>query len=248
MDDAVPKCKHCPALLAYVTSWVHPPTATITMTNIRKALDSAVKKISDQHYEQSFAYFRHWFRIGQTHLQISSDLALDSIYENRASVPWDPHYDFIYPTAHLILRFVNDVESDSTLAPHSAGLRNRFCARILQKFFDDDLYTIHVNSSWGFSYLDINLIAHCANLGYLEEETIRDHILQSLISHDKLYDHQAIALVILFKIAGATFAAYADPVVVDRCFELLKNHGHISRKGWSEQLKVSTFFVQKCRD
>ena len=53
---------------------------------------------------------------------------------------------------------------------------------------------------------------------------IRDHILQSLISHPKLYDHQADALIILLKLAGATFAAYADPSVVDRCFELLKHH------------------------
>ena len=32
------------------------------------------------------------------------------------------------------------------------------------------------------------------------------------------------ALIILFKLAGATFEAYADPSVVDRCFELLKGH------------------------
>ena len=72
--------------------------------------------------------------------------------------------------------------------------------------------------------MDVNLIAHCANLGYIEEHAIRNHILQSLISHAKVYDHQVIALAILFRIAGATFGAYVDPAVVDRCFELLKNH------------------------
>ena len=45
---------------------------------------------------------------------------------------------------------------------------------------------------------------------------------QSLISQPALWDHQADALIILFKLAGATFEAYADPSVVDRCFELLK--------------------------
>ena len=59
----------------------------------------------------------------------------------------------------------------------------------------------------------------------MEEPAIRNHILQSLIdiSHPKLYDHQADALVILFKLAGATFEAYADPSAVDRCFKLLKD-------------------------
>ena len=53
---------------------------------------------------------------------------------------------------------------------------------------------------------------------------IRNRILQSLISFPKLYDHQANAMIILFKIAGATFEAYAGLSVVDRCFERLKNH------------------------
>ena len=75
-----------------------------------------------------------------------------------------------------------------------------------------------------WSAVDSNLIARWANSGHVDQATIRNHILQSLISHPKLYDHQADALIILFKIAGATFEAYADPSVVDRCFELLKNY------------------------
>ena len=75
-------------------------------------------------------------------------------------------------------------------------------------------------------YADANLVAHWANLGYLEENAIRHRVLQSLISHPRLYDHQADALIILFKLAGATFEAYADPSVVNRCFELLKGHSY----------------------
>ena len=41
-----------------------------------------------------------------------------------------------------------------------------------------------------YFYADTNLIAHWANLGYVEEPAIRNHILQSLISHPKLYDHR----------------------------------------------------------
>ena len=76
----------------------------------------------------------------------------------------------------------------------------------------------------GGFYADANLIAHWTNLGYVNEAAIRNHILQSLISHSKLYDHQANALIILFKLAGATFGAYVDPSVVDRCFKLLQDH------------------------
>ena len=74
--------------------------------------------------------------------------------------------------------------------------------------------------------MDANLIAHCANPGYIEEATICKHILQSLISHPKLHSHQASAPHILFKIAGAAFAAYVEPSVVDRCCELLRVHGY----------------------
>ena len=102
--------------------------------------------------------------------------------------------------------------------------------RILQEFSNDNLAAVwqketnrsdHVSENF---YADANLIAHWTNLGIVEETAIRNHILQSLISHPKLYIHQANALVILFKVAGATFEAYADPSVVDRCFELLKYH------------------------
>jgi len=218
------------------------------MTNIQKALGSVVSKLSDQNYEQSFAYFRFWFGIAQTYSQIPSDLALDSIYESRESAPHDHPY-FNYPAAPLILRLVNDVESDPTLAPYTTRTRSRFCAKILQKFFDDDLKALYDSSNPNrcYSYADLNFIAHCANLGYLEEDTIRDHILQSIISHDQLYNHHAIALAILFKIAGATFAAYVDPVVVDRCFELLKTHcNHNDWVGWPELLQASAFSVYKC--
>ena len=131
-----------------------------------------------------------------------------------------------YSIGHLIPRFIDDVESDPVFAPYSAGLRNRFCARILQEFFDGDLERINGDNGWDWNqfYVDANLIAHCANLGYIEEDMIRDYVLQSLISHPKLQDHQANALLILFQIAGATFEAYVDSAVVDRCFQLLKNH------------------------
>ena len=214
------------------------------MKNIQKALGSWVKKLSDEHHEQSKSldYFRFWFGIAQAYSQTPSepDLTLDAIFEYRGRAPMSA--SDMYPAAQLILRFVNDAESDPILGPHSAGLRSRFCARVLQEFFDQDLCAVHSGGTFGY-HKDVNLIAHCANLGYLKENTIRDHVLQSLISHDELHYHQSRALIILFKIAGATFAAYVDPVVVDRCFELLKNDCRTSIRS---ELQASVFSVQKC--
>ena len=154
------------------------------------------------------------------------------------------HHNLIYSTAHLILRLVSDAGSDPTLAPHNAGLQNRFCARILQEFFDNNLRAVLSGSTPNYFYVDTNLIAHCVNLGYIEKDLIRTRILQSLISHQKLHDHQADALVILFKIAGVAFEGYTEPGVVDRCFELLKNH-HYSDREKGNLKQAGMFSVQK---
>jgi hypothetical protein len=206
-------------------------TATIAMENIKKALGSVIPKISDENYKQSFAFYRFWFDIGQTYHQIPPDLTFNTILDNRAGVSIHPgRGEIIHTTAHLITRFARDAESDPILSPHNAGLQSRLCTRILREWFNDNLKSVQCveAGSWvgykGCFHPEANLIAHWANLGYVEEAAIRDHILQSLISHPKLYNHQANALVILFKLAGATFGEYVDPSVVDRCFERLNGH------------------------
>ena len=231
-------------MLGYVTNRVHSLAATIAMKNIQRGLGSAVSGLSDQKYEKSLAYFRFWFGIGQTYSQVPPDLIFDVICDCRAT-GHSRGSDFIYPNAHQVLRFVSDVESDTILGLHSAGLRSRFCTRILRDFFDTNLETMHngCNAPERF-YMDANLIAHGINLGYIEEDAIRNHILQSLLSHHELYGHQAIALAILFKMAGATFEAYVDPAVVDRFFELLKNHREFLRNHRVELTRASAFSTQ----
>ena len=222
------------------------------MRNIQQALGSAISSLSDKRYKQSLDYFRFWFRIGQKYSQNLPDLIFDAIYGYRAGGLWnDKRYLNGYSVGHLIPRFVDDVESDPVFAPYSAGLRNRFCARILQEFFDGDLETMNtgVHCASAQFYANVNFIAQYANLGYIEEDMIRDYIFQSLISHPKLHDHQVDALVILFKIAGATFEAYVDPVVFDRCFQLLKDHKYSNRAGGRpEVIQVGTLFAQSRRN
>lgn len=237
----------CENLLAffYVTNRVHSPPATLAMENIQKGLGSTIANLSDHNYETSLTYLRFWFEVGQTYFQLPADMIFDTIYAYRASGA--PYNVTIYPKTGLTLRLVDDIESDPAFAPHCAGFRSRFCAKILQSFFDNDMGVVYSGSSYTSApdiyYVDVNYIAYCVNLGYIGEKTIRNHILQSLFSHTKMHQHQVTALAILFKLAGATFEAYADPAAINRCFEILNEYPY---SGWGRGLiRVSTFFAWK---
>ena len=196
------------------------------MEEIESALGSVVGQLSDQNYAHSAAFYRLWFDIGQTYPEISSDHISEAIWNNRGTGSMNTHYGkFIHSTAPLIARLASDVASDNLLA---TGLQSRLSTRSLHEFFRNNLNLADGHTGIVSFYTDANFIAHWANLGYVEEAAIHNHILQSLIFHPTLYDHQADALIILFKLAGATFEAYADSLVIDRCFELLKRHSYSS--------------------
>ena len=224
------------------------------MEYIDNALSYAISDISsEKNCEQLFAFYSLWFNIRQNYPETPSDPIVDDIWTGSRRAPlyietstWG---NLTHPTAHLVLRFVSNAESDHTLAPHNAGLQARLCKRILREFFIRNLqiaprgpYGYNKDTTYGL-YTDVSLIAHWANLGYVEEAAIRNHILQSLISHPDLYDHQADALYILFKVAGATFEAYVETSVVDRCFELLRGHSHRDQKK-GELISVSKLSVK----
>ena len=228
-----------------------PSSATIAMATVGDVLDSVVANLSDENYAESLAFYHLWLDIGQAHLHISSDQTFNSIFNNRRTRSINPESGkLIHPSAHLILRFAGDVDvqSDSVPPPHTSGLQSRLCTTSLQEFFGSNLRVISGDRGYaGSFYADANLIAHWANLGYVDETTIRNHILQSLISHPTLDDHQADALVILFKLAGATFEAYADPSVVNRCFELLQDHKYSNPyrdNGWDDD-KVNGYDLMR---
>jgi len=211
---------------------------------IEKALNLVVEKLSDENYEQSLAFCRYWFGIGQMYRRISPDQIFDITWKNRrmGSMKLDlSSGKLIHPTVRLIIRFASDAESDHRLASYCAGLRSRLCARSLQEFFSNNLRIAGgdaTNSLCVDFCTDVNLIAYWANPGCLEEVAIHNHILQSLISHPTLHDHQAYALTILFKLAGATFEAYVDPSVVDRCLEHLKAHSAAHPRGLARRSEV----------
>jgi hypothetical protein len=131
----------------------------------------------------------------------------------------------------LFSRFIGDIQADGTIPEQVSGLK-RSCAAEVDAFFEESLYKPQVSHRDLLHFLArTNRVASWANLGYVEEVVIRDRILQSLSSFPKLHDHQADALIILFRLAGSTFEAYVDPSVVDRSFELLKNRYYQGARG-----------------
>ena len=203
------------------------------MQSVDRALSPVVAGLSDENYTESFTFYRFWFDLGQRYHQVPSDWTLDAIWKNRGVGSINPIPGKLFlPSVHLTLRFARDAESDHILAPYNSGLQGRLSARSLKDFFSNNLTVVWYKQTGNGGgaesefCADVNLIAHWANLGFVEEAAIHNDILQSLISHPKMWDHQADALLILFKLAGATFEAYADPSVVDRCFELLKGHSY----------------------
>ena len=224
--------------------------ATTTMSNIEGALGSVIKNLSEENYDQSFARYRFLFELAQTYSQTPSDLIFDTVWNQIRSRQLPSvmnSWGVSYHTSHLILRFTTDAESDSTLASHSAGLRSRLCASILREFFDNGLGVLHQGRDPSNGYLlEVNLIAHSVNLGYIEETAIRKHILQFLISGTSpptIYQYPVFALGILLKIAGATFEAYTDSSVVDRCLELLKGYDS-GNNVYSQNIKVGELYEE----
>jgi len=165
---------------------------------------------------------------------MTSDRFFRDIRDNKGGgSAEDPISALTHSDAHLIVRFASDIESDRILSPHDSGLRSHLCTESLREFFRDNMvivsrtdrgHGLHMARLLHEFYVHTGLIAHWANLGCMEESMIRNRILQSLISYPRLYEHQANALLTLFKLAGAIFGTYAGPSVIDRCFELLKNY------------------------
>lgn len=194
------------------------------MSSVEDTLRDLIDGLSEENYDVIFAQYRFWLDIGSAYTYINvQDQVNDAISRIAQPGSWE---GLIHPTTHLLVRFIGDVEADPKISRHVPGLRVQRCASALRSFVSETFSL----KAWGgrgrssFFLTEVNLIARWANLGYVEEEAIRDHILQSLISHQGLYDHQADALFILFKLAGPTFEAYTDPSVFDHCFELLRSH------------------------
>jgi len=182
----------------------------LELYEIQQALGSVIDEISDK------IIVKPPTTPEQDSSKTPSDTILGAIWSNRKVKLVDPGRGKLdHPIAHLIVRLARDVELDHVFAPHSDGFQNRLSVKILLGFFRDNLRAIWYDGSSLFSHIkrgfcaDANLLPHCANFGCIKEDGICDDILQSLIYRPKLYDHQADALIVLLKPAGATDEAYA---------------------------------------
>lgn len=105
----------------------------------------------------------------------------------QVQVPDHISHKLIHPTAHSILRFASDAESDYILAPQNPRLQRSLCKKTLQEFFSSNLSAVwQLTDTWRRElnarseqeyaqqiqsgtlqcfYGDTNFIAHWVNLG-----------------------------------------------------------------------------------
>jgi len=206
-------------------------------------------EISEENYDRTISAYHFWMDLGAAHGGVSNHrlyndiLGSASTSHNSIKAPhWDvytiikynntsqytPQGQLIHKNAHLLLRFITDAELDPALSTQAIGLHDQLCRESLKQFFRQSLDYIPGGPEEPTSeqlcefYTRANLIAHWVNLGHVRLEDVRDHILQSLAFQPTVHPHQLNSLMILLKISGATFAAYVDPSVMDRCCDLLK--------------------------
>jgi len=213
-------------------------------------LTRLLHNLSEENYERSFSAYCFWIGLGAAYrgtsnhqlyndilsntkpdlIKIPLKIAVESsLFGRGIAEPRDSMSgQLIHTTVHLLLRFITDAEVDPALANDAAGLHGRLCRESLKQFFRQSLDYISEGRTGPTSkqlcefYTRVNLIAHWINLGYAKLEDVQDHILQSLVLQPVVFDHHLNSLIILLKISGATFAAYVDPSLMDRCCDLLK--------------------------
>ena len=222
--------------LTYVSTGILLPSRHTPMMDTSWPSTNLLLFLSEESYDSIFASYRHWIELEATRVGVTDRKLYDDVLGSTRSDLIMPPYlvagsswsrgvggKLIHDNAQLLLRFVTDVEQDPTLSTYAVGLHEQLCRSSLDEFFRRTLYYMSGPSDrLQEFYTRVNLIAHWVNLGYVKLEDVRDRILQSLTMHPTPLPHQLNSLMILLKISGATFAAYVNPSVMDRCCDLLK--------------------------
>ena len=216
--------------------------------------------LSEANYGSTLSAYRFWIELGAAHGGVSNDQLYSDILSCTSTGPdlvtlgWNGRWyndgcryttvgQPIHGTAHLLLRFITDAELDPALSTYAIGLHDRLCRELLEQFFKQSLDYISGEEATPEFYTRVNFIAHWVNLGYAPLEDVRDHILQSLTLQPTVHPHQLNSMAILLKISGATFAAYVDPSVMDRCCDLLKPSNLSGKRVLSELAQVRALML-----
>ena len=219
------------------------------MMDISWPVSKLLDRLSEENYDRTLSAYRFWIELGVAHGGVSTQELYHYILSytklHPITIPYlkqiykPPTYPgdsgsyknvvygrLIHSNAHLLLRFISDAELDPALSTYAIGLHDRLCRESLEQFFRQSLDYIGLTEPTPEQlcefYTRVNFIAHWVNLGYVKLEDVRDHILQSLALQPTVHLYQLSSLVILLKISGATFAAYVEPEVMDRCCDLIK--------------------------
>jgi len=190
--------------LAFTQPAVLPPTVTIAMEDVEKALGSVIYNLNDANYARSLASCRSLFEIGQTYYRFPSDLIFNAIWNNRPMVVPSMSLrhggGLIHRNSHLIVRLASDAESDHVLAPYSSGLQSRLCARSLQEFFSYNIggaWSMEVAGYWNDSeggfYADTNLVTGPTTDSWRNPQsaiTSYSHLSTSLIQNCTITRHK----------------------------------------------------------
>lgn len=163
------------------------------MSNLHATLCDLAKGLSEDNYDRSLAQYRFWLDIGVAYGHINRGQVNN---DARQMIMSEPDYSrnddvrLIHPTAHLFFRFTRDME-DHLISWSASEFHRGNCAGSVASCFEENLALMkRVEGRQLRSFLtQMNFIASWANLGFVEEAVIRNHILQSLISQPKLYDH-----------------------------------------------------------
>ena len=194
---------------------------------ISPIFEKLLQDLSEENYEKTVSDYRFWMKFGIKHGWVRDDQLYDGIWANmKPELVYPGSSQLIHPTSHLLIRFITDVGLDPALSTYASNTHDRLCHALLGKFVDDSLGLIWDRNPYDYQlyrfYTYVNFLAHWVNLGHLDVEDVQDHILQSLTFQPTIYIHQLNSLMILLKISGATFAAYVDSSVMERCCDLLK--------------------------
>ena len=187
---------------------------------VHSFLGKLLSEITEESYDKILSDYRLWVGIGAAHGWISDNQLHYDIQAIMRPDRLDPSSGgLIHSSMHLLLRFITDIGLDPNLSAYSFGIRDQLSSESLKRFFEEHRKEL---CNTGSLYTNANILANLANLGYLNLEDVRDRLLQSLLP--PRFVHQLNSLIILFKISGATFAAYVHPSVLDRSFVSLRTN------------------------
>jgi hypothetical protein len=108
------------------------------MSNIEGTLSVLVDALSEENYDETVVRYRLWLNIGSRHTHVDVQDRVDYAIRHLGR-PSSLQHHLIHPTAHLLIRFIGDLEADHTISRHVSGLHVQHCTSKLSSFFSRNI-------------------------------------------------------------------------------------------------------------